>query len=115
MNNNIRSYDESTKRAALVVSTLAGFLTPFMGSSMNVALPAIATEFSMKAVSMSWVPMAYMLAAAVSLVPFGRLGDIRGRKKVFVIGLAVSTRLVRSVGPGLLSGIADRLPGPAWP
>jgi EmrB/QacA subfamily drug resistance transporter len=91
MNNDIRSYDESTKRAALVVSTLAGFLTPFMGSSMNVALPAVAAEFSMKAVSMSWVPMAYMLAAAVSLVPFGRLGDIRGRKKVFILGLVAYT------------------------
>jgi EmrB/QacA subfamily drug resistance transporter len=91
MNNDIRSYDESMKRAALVVSTLAGFLTPFMGSSMNVALPAVAAEFSMKAVSMSWVQMAYMLAAAVSLVPFGRLGDIRGRKKVFILGLAVYT------------------------
>ncbi|MCJ7644356.1 MAG: MFS transporter [Candidatus Aminicenantes bacterium] len=91
MNNDILSYDESTKRAVLVVSTLAGFLTPFMGSSMNVALPAVAAEFSMKAVSMSWVPMAYMLAAAVSLVPFGRLGDIRGRKKIFILGLVVYT------------------------
>jgi len=91
MNNDIRSYDKGTQRAALVVSTLAGFLTPFMGSSMNVALPAVAAEFSMKAVSMSWVPMAYMLAAAVSLVPFGRLGDIRGRKKVLILGLIVYT------------------------
>jgi EmrB/QacA subfamily drug resistance transporter len=91
MNNDIRSYDKGTQRAALVVSTLAGFLTPFMGSSMNVALPAVAAEFSMKAVSMSWVPMAYMLAAAVSLVPFGRLGDIRGRKKVLILGLVVYT------------------------
>ena len=91
MNNDIRSYDEGTKRAALIVSTLSGFLTPFMGSSMNVALPAVASEFSMKAVSLSWVQMAYMLAAAVSLVPFGRLGDIRGRKKVFILGLVVYT------------------------
>ena len=91
MNNDIRSYDEGTRRAALIVSTLAGFLTPFMGTSMNVALPAIASEFSMKAVSLSWVPMAYMLAAAISLVPFGRLGDIRGRKKVFILGLIAYT------------------------
>lgn len=79
------------QRAALVVSALAGFLTPFMGSAMNVALPAVAAEFSMKAVSLSWVATAYILAAAMFMVPFGRLADIHGRKRVFVAGVVVYT------------------------
>ena len=40
----------------------------------------------MKAVSLSWVATAYILAAAVFMVPLGRLADIHGRKKVFVRG-----------------------------
>ena len=83
--------DPSVKRAALAVSTLAGFLTPFMGASINVALPAIAREFSMPAVSMSWVATAYILAAAVFMVPFGRLADIHGRKRIFTAGVALYT------------------------
>ena len=79
------------ERAALVVSALAGFLTPFMGSAMNVALPSVAAEFSMKAVSLSWVATAYILAAAMFMVPFGRLADIHGRKRVFVAGVVVYT------------------------
>jgi len=64
-----------SKGTALLVATLASFLMPFMGSSINIALPSIGTDFSMNAVLLSWVATAYLLAAAVFLVPFGRLGD----------------------------------------
>ncbi len=60
-----------------------------MASALNVAMPVIAKEFSLNAVALGWVPTAYMLAAAMFLVPFGRLGDIVGRKKIFVYGIAV--------------------------
>ena len=83
--------DRDLKRAALIATTLAGFLTPFMGASINVALPSVAAEFAMPAVSMSWVATAYILAAAVFMVPFGRLADIHGRKRVFTAGIAVFT------------------------
>lgn len=66
---------------------LSSFLTPFMASSINVALPAIAEEFSMTAVLLSWVATSYLLAAAAFLVPFGRIADIRGRKRVFLLGM----------------------------
>jgi EmrB/QacA subfamily drug resistance transporter len=62
-----------------------------MGSSINVALPPIGQEFHSDAISLSWVATAYLLAAAVFLVPFGRLADIRGRKRVFTTGIAVYT------------------------
>jgi EmrB/QacA subfamily drug resistance transporter len=72
-----------------VVTTLAAFLTPFTGSATNVALPAIGREMRLDAVALSWVATAYLLSAAVFLVPFGKLADIHGRKRVFVGGLAV--------------------------
>lgn len=81
----------TTERVALVVATLASFLTPFMGSAANVALPAIGRELGEGAVALSWVATSYLLAAAVVLLPFGKLADVHGRKRVFVGGLVVYT------------------------
>lgn len=80
-----------TKQTALFLAVLAGFLTPFDLSAVNIALPTIGREFSMDAVSMGWVATAYLLASAVFLVPFGRIADIYGRKKIFTAGLSVFT------------------------
>jgi EmrB/QacA subfamily drug resistance transporter len=66
---------------------MASFLTPFMGSSINIALPTIGSEFSADAFSLSWIATAYLLAAAVFLVPVGRFADIHGRKRVFLAGM----------------------------
>jgi EmrB/QacA subfamily drug resistance transporter len=75
----------------LVVATMASFLTPFMGSSINIALPSIGREFTMDAILLGWVATAYLLAAAMFLVPFGRIADIYGRKKVFISGITIYT------------------------
>ena len=83
--------DAVLKRTALLVAVLSSFLTPFMVSSVNVALPALGREFGMTAVTLSWVPTSYLLAAAMFLVPFGRIADIHGRKKVFAWGISLYT------------------------
>ena len=81
----------ASKRAALVVATMASFLTPFMGSAINIALPSIGKEFALDAILLSWVATAYLLAAAMFLVPFGRVADIHGRKRLFTIGIMAYT------------------------
>jgi EmrB/QacA subfamily drug resistance transporter len=58
-----------------------------MATSINIALPSIGREFSIDAVTLSWITTAYLLAAAMFLVPFGRFADIRGRRKVFLAGM----------------------------
>jgi EmrB/QacA subfamily drug resistance transporter len=83
--------DRALQRAALIVATLSAFLGPFMSSSVNVALPSIGKEFGLGAVLLGWVNTAFLLAAASFSVPFGRLGDIYGRKKIFMAGVAVFT------------------------
>jgi EmrB/QacA subfamily drug resistance transporter len=83
--------DDTVKRTALIVAVLASFLTPFMVSSINLALPAIGRDFHMTAIAMSWVPTAYLLSAAIFLVPFGRIADISGRKKIFSYGIRIYT------------------------
>jgi len=80
-----------SRNTALFIAILAGFLTPFDLSAVTIALPTIAEEFSMDAIQMGWVSTAYLLASAVFLVPFGRIADIYGRKKVFATGLAIFT------------------------
>ena len=75
------------RRVVLLVASIASFLTPFMGSSINIALPSIGAEFGSDAVTLSWISTVYFLAAAVFLVPFGRLADIHGRRRVFLSGI----------------------------
>ncbi|MGE5808270.1 MAG: MFS transporter [Nitrospirota bacterium] len=103
--------DATLKRSTLLIATLSAFLTPFTVSSVNIALPAIGREFHMSAVLMSWVPTAYLLSAAVFLVPFGRLADIHGRKRVFSwgIGIFTASSLLLAVSPSAPVLIAFRL------
>ena len=73
----------------LLATTLSSFLTPFMGSAVNVALPVMAKELFMTALSLSWVASSFILAAAITLVPLGRLADMYGRKKIFLYGAII--------------------------
>jgi EmrB/QacA subfamily drug resistance transporter len=79
------------RKCALVIATLTSFLPPFMASSINIALPAIGAEFSMDAILLGWIATSYLLSAAVFMVPFGKLADIYGMKKIFFIGLFIFT------------------------
>jgi len=83
--------DAKTKDCALIIATLTSFLPPFMVSSINIALPAIGAEFSMNAVLLGWIATSYLLSSAVFMVPFGKIADIYGMKRIFQIGLFVFT------------------------
>ncbi len=81
--------NSNNKKLILIIATLSSFLTPFVGSSINVALPSIGKEFGIDAILLSWTVTSYVLAAAVFLIPFGRLADIHGRKRIFTFGVIV--------------------------
>jgi EmrB/QacA subfamily drug resistance transporter len=83
--------NDTSKTATLVVATMTSFLIPFMSSSINVALPSISKELMMDAILLSWVATSYLLAAAVFLVPFGRIADIYGRKRILTYGTVIFT------------------------
>ncbi len=85
------SDDSGLRKTALLTAALASYVTPFLGSATNIALPEIEKEFEIHAVVVSWIPTAFLLAAAICLVPFGRVSDIFGRRKVFAIGAAIFT------------------------
>lgn len=94
---------DALKKYALISATMAAFLAPFMGSSINLAIPAIGEEFRTGATLLGWVVSSYLLASAAFLVPMGRLADIIGRKKVFVTGIFLFS--VFSLLCGLASNI----------
>jgi EmrB/QacA subfamily drug resistance transporter len=79
------------KTTALIITAMSAFLTPLSLAMVNIALPSIGKEFSMDAISLSWVATAYIVASAIFLVPFGRLADIYGMKKVYFIGICIFT------------------------
>jgi MFS family permease len=81
----------TNKDVVLAVTTISGFAVPFLVSSINVALPEMGSELHMEAVVMSWVNTIYFLAIAVAQVPLGRLADIYGRKKIYILGLVIAT------------------------
>jgi EmrB/QacA subfamily drug resistance transporter len=94
------------KGVVLFVASMASFLTPFMGSSVNIALPSIAKEFNVDAVTLGWITGVYFLAAAMFLVPLGRVADITGRRRIFLLGMmgytAVSALCVFAASEGML-------------
>jgi EmrB/QacA subfamily drug resistance transporter len=79
----------SVRRAVAFVVNLGAFLTPFMAASLNLGLPAMGRELHMSATTLSWVASAYLLSAAVFTVPFGRIADIYGRRRILLYGNAL--------------------------
>jgi EmrB/QacA subfamily drug resistance transporter len=89
----------AVKRYALIITTVAAFLSPFGVSSVNIALPSIGKEFQMDAILLGWVTTAYVLASTIFLVPFGKMADMYGRKRIFTYG--VLTFVAASFGASL--------------
>lgn len=84
----------------LSVVGLASVVVGLNTSTLNVALPVVARHFGASSVASSWLLLSFMLANCVSLVFFGRLADIFGRREMYLIGLSVFTAC------GLLAGLA---------
>ena len=83
--------DKSLQRITLLLVALAAFLIPFMGSSLNLALPVIQRELAVNIILLGWIPTAFVLANAAFVLPFGRLADIYGRRKIFTYGVLIYT------------------------
>jgi EmrB/QacA subfamily drug resistance transporter len=86
---------------AAVVLMVAALMDLLDGTVVNVALPTIRTDLGAGATALEWVVSGYMLAFAATLVTAGRLGDLYGRRRLFLVGVA-------SFGvASLLSGLAQ--------
>src|SRR5438094_6686919 len=86
-----RTMSERDRWVALVV-LCAGFLMIILDQTIvNVALPSIQSDLGFSQSSLAWVVNAYLIAFGGLLLLAGRLGDLIGRKRIFLVGLTVFT------------------------
>jgi EmrB/QacA subfamily drug resistance transporter len=107
---------------AMAVTQLAGFMSLLDVSIVNVALPSIEREMAASPAALQWVVSGYALTYGLALVPAGRLGDMLGRRRMFLIALAafVVTSAITGaaptaellIGARLLQGIAGGMLAP---
>jgi EmrB/QacA subfamily drug resistance transporter len=96
-----RAASDRGRWIALVVLCV-GFLMIILDQTIvNVALPSIQTDLGFSQSSLAWVVNAYLIAFGGLLLLAGRLGDLIGRRRIFMIGLAVF------VGASALCGLAE--------
>ena len=74
---------------ALAVCLVVGFMTLLDISIVNVALPSIASSLGAGDSALQWIVSGYALTFGLLLVPAGRFGDARGRRRAFLLGLVL--------------------------
>lgn len=79
-------YEKEQKTTIFVVVTTT-FITTFTGSALNLSIPDMGSDFHASASSVGWLITAYTLAVAAFSVPFGRIADLTGRKRILVAGI----------------------------
>ncbi|HEX3721634.1 MAG TPA: DHA2 family efflux MFS transporter permease subunit, partial [Nitrolancea sp.] len=79
------------RRKWLVLSTVSigTFMATLDGSIVNISLPKIQQAFGVNLTAIEWIVVAYLLVVGALLLPFGRLGDIIGYKRVYLLGFTL--------------------------
>src|SRR5213080_5346401 len=109
----IRSVDvevpcRAEARGWILAATILGSSMAFIDSTVvNVALPALQASFHVSVVGVQWVVESYGLFLGALILVGGSLGDLFGRRRIFVIGVAIFA--LASVGCGLASNILQLL------
>ena len=78
----------SNPRHVQIALCISVFLVPFMSSSLNLALPLIARDFSINAFHLTFVISMYLVGTTMLQMPAARLADILGRRRLFLAGLS---------------------------
>ncbi len=104
-----RSNDPSSLTAAqwwlLAAVGLSSLMVASQTSALNAILPFVARSFGVDLPTIQWVVLAYLIVSSGLLLAFGRLGDMIGQRRLFLIGFAIF------IGGSLLSALASSL---AW-
>ncbi len=94
--------DSDTRRWVALIVLCAGFLMIILDQTIvNVALPSIQSDLHFSQSNLAWVVNAYLIAFGGLLLLVGRLGDLIGRRRIFLVGLTVFT------SASLVCGLAD--------
>ena len=72
----------------LAAAMITSFMTTFMSSALNLSVPALESFFQVSAAAISWIVSAYTISVAAMSLPFGKIADITGRRRIFLTGIA---------------------------
>lgn len=118
---------------ALSATSLGTLMAVLNGTTLLIALPTLIRDLHMSALLAIWVMLAYMVAQTVLLLTVGRLSDMFGRKRFYVLGFAVFTlaalaagfapngrlllvaRVVQAIGGALVMGNSAAIVADAFP
>lgn len=89
--NGVKPKHSGIQKSTIFVAVITSFITSFIGSATNLSIPDMSADFEVGAAAIGWIVTAYMLPVAALAVPFGRIADIIGRKKIIVLGIAIFT------------------------
>ncbi|MFC9842538.1 MFS transporter [Streptomyces sp. NPDC060223] len=113
--------EDRAARRVLLVCMAAGVTTLLDQSVLNIAVPALRQSLEAGPTDVQWIVAGYSLTFGLMLVPGGSLGDVRGRKGLFLVGLStfvlcgvvaatggrpdmvIAARLVQGAGAGLVN------------
>ncbi|ONH31029.1 MULTISPECIES: MFS transporter [Protofrankia] len=112
---------EAARRLALLTCLAAGFTTLLDQAVVTPAVPSLTTSLHASKEQVQWLLASYSLTFGLALVPAGRLGDLRGRRRLFLaevglfgagsllsgltpaVGFAIAARLAQGIGGGMIS------------
>lgn len=115
------------------VAVMGTFMAVVDSSIVNVALPVIAESLGVELAGVQWVVSAYLLVITIFLPLFGKIGDLYGRRRIFLVGFIIFTigsllcgisygiwslvgsRIVQAVGASMLMANAQAIVGAAFP
>jgi len=98
MTERLRLSDHNRRWWTLGAMSFALFMVMLDNTAVNVALPSIQKDFRASLSALEWTVNAYTLTFAVLLVTGGRLGDIFGRRRMFLLGVVVFSLASATIG-----------------
>ena len=82
-------YSESDRRNVLAACCFAAFIAPLLGTMMNLSLVSIGQEFGVGSHALAYVNTSFLLSSVIFMVPMTRIGDIYGKRAMFLAGVAL--------------------------
>ncbi|MCA9870510.1 MAG: MFS transporter, partial [Anaerolineae bacterium] len=113
--------------------SLALFMGTVDSTIVNVALPTMVADFNTNFPTIQWVVLAFLLGLSVLMLSVGRLADMLGKKRIFLLGLVIFTagsalcglsptvyvliaaRLIQSIGAAMLLALGVAIVTETWP
>jgi len=105
------AYDNGVVKAIILACCLSSFITPLLSTMMNLSLVNIGAEFGVGSHDLAYVNSAFLLASLIFMVPVAKIGDIIGKKRMFLIGLIVTITgcIAASISPNFWFVIVCRM------